>query len=321
MGGARGFPGPTLTAPRHPRWGALEPAGGASITTQKNLFARGKALGVRLAVFCLLSLLAMILDHQHRLEPARTVLGLVVYPLQMAVHAPLEAGHLVYENLRFRSSLISENRDLHHQLLMTQARLGRYQELEAENRRLRRLLDSSLKAGEQVLIAEVLAVEMDPFSRQILLNKGSRSRVYGGQPLVDAHGVMGQVTHVTPLSATALLITDPSHALPVQVNRNGLRSVAVGTGAANTLELLYLPNNADVLVGDLVVTSGLGGRFPSGYPVGTVAGVDTDTGRPFAQVTVTPSAQLERNREVLLVWPAQVPLALEGERPGNEEFP
>lgn len=276
---------------------------------------------MRLAVFCLLSVLAMVLDRQHRLEPVRTALGLVVYPVQVAVHAPLEAGYVAYENLRFRSHLIQENRDLRQELLVTQARLGKYQELEAENRRLRRLLDSSLKAGEQVLIAEVLAVEMDPFSRQILLNKGSRSRVYPGQPLIDAHGVMGQVTHVTPLSATALLLTDPSHALPVQVNRNGLRSVAVGTGAANTLDLLHLPNNVDILVGDLVVTSGLGGRFPSGYPVGTVTGVNTDTGRPFAQVTVTPTAQLERNREVLLVWPAQVPVADVEDAVAREEVP
>ncbi len=272
-------------------------------------------------MFALLSVLAMVLDRQQRLEPVRTALGLVVYPLQVAVHSPLEAGNVVYENLRFRSSLIRENRRLHQELLTTRARLGKYEELEAENRRLRRLLDSSIEAGEQVLIAEVLAVEMDPFSRQILLNKGSRSRVYRGQPLIDAHGVMGQVTHVTPLSATALLITDPSHALPVQLNRNGLRSVAVGTGAANALDLLHLPNNADVLEGDLVVTSGLGGRFPSGYPVGEVSAVDTDTGRPFAQVTVTPSARLERNREVLLVWPPQVPLAAEAEHEPGEADP
>ncbi len=126
-----------------------------------------------------------------------------------------------------------------------------------------------------------------------------------GQPLIDAHGVMGQVIHVSPFSSSALLITDPSHALPVQLNRNGLRSVAVGTGASNTLELTHLPNNADVVVGDIVVTSGLGGRFPSGYPVGTVISVETDTGQPFAKVAVEPAAQLERNREVLLVWPGQ----------------
>ncbi len=261
---------------------------------------------MRLLVFVLASVLFMTLDHrQHHLETVRAALAVIVYPLQFAVHMPFKGGKWLSETLATRESLMEENQRLRTQQLLIQARLGKYGELAAENRRLRKLLESSVKVGDRVLIAEVVSVDMDPFSRQILLNKGSNEEVFMGQPLIDAHGVMGQVIHVSPFASSALLITDPSHALPVQLNRNGLRSVAVGTGASNTLELTHLPNNADVVVGDIVVTSGLGGRFPSGYPVGTVISVETDTGQPFARVAVEPAAQLERNREVLLVWPGQ----------------
>ncbi len=246
----------------------------------------------------------MTLDHrQHHLETVRAGLSVVLYPLQFAVHAPFAAGKWLSETLAARTTLIEENLRLHRRDLLIQARLGKYEELEAENRRLRHLLDSSTKVGERVLVAEVMSVDLDPFSRQILLNKGDRDGVFLGQPLIDANGVMGQIVHVNRFSSTALLITDPSHALPVQLNRNGLRAVALGMGASNTLELAHLPNNADVVAGDLVVTSGLGGRFPAGYPVGRVTSVKTDAGQAFAQVSVEPAAQLERNREVLLVWP------------------
>ena len=149
-----------------------------------------------------------------------------------------------------------------------------------------------------------MAVDLDPFSRRIVINKGTRDGVLVGQSLIDSNGIMGQVMTAGPVSSNALLITDPSHSIPVQVNRNGLRSVAVGTGSLNLLELSHIPNNADVRVGDLLVTSGLGGRFPSGYPVGRVVSVERDSGQPFTRVRVKPSARLERNREVLLVWPS-----------------
>ena len=153
-----------------------------------------------------------------------------------------------------------------------------------------------------MLIAQILAVDLDPFSRRIVINKGTQDGVGVGQSLIDSNGIMGQIVTAGPVSSNALLITDPSHAMPVQVNRNGLRSVAVGTGTVNLLELTHIPNNADIRVGDLLVTSGLGGRFPSGYPVGRIVSVERDSGQPFARVNLTPSARLARNREVLLVW-------------------
>ena len=188
-----------------------------------------------------------------------------------------------------------------HQLL--NSRLQRFEVLEEENRRLRRLLGSTMDFRERVMIAELLAVELEQFRKMIEINKGSRDGVYDGQPVVDARGVIGQVIHVGPFSSNVLMITDPSHSIPVQVNRNGLRAIAVGTGQNDTLLLEHLPTNSDIQVGDLLVSSGLGRRFPRGYPVGTVADVKLEPGAPFGTIAVTPSAMLAQNREVLLVWP------------------
>jgi rod shape-determining protein MreC len=153
-----------------------------------------------------------------------------------------------------------------------------------------------------VLIAELVAVEQDPFRQQVLINKGETSGLFVGQPVVDANAVVGQVTHITPFSASVLLITDATHALPVQVHRNGLRTIALGTGLINRLELPHLPNNADIKVGDLLTTSGLGGSFPPGYPVAEVIEVRYEPGQPFASVYAQTTAHLDRIREVLLVW-------------------
>jgi len=245
----------------------------------------------------------MTVDHRaHHLRAVRDALSTVVYPLQVVVNLPIQWGHWLSENLAARGTLVDENQRLRRELLVVGSRLEKYSELESENQRLRSLLDSAEKVGERVLIAELLAVDMDPFSRRIVLNKGTRDGVAPGQSLVDSHGVMGQIVQAGPFSSSGLLITDPSHAVPVQMQRTGLRAVAVGTGSANELQLLHIPNNADMRVGDLMVTSGLGGRFPSGYPVGRVVSIERDRGQPFAQVVVEPSARLERNREVLLVW-------------------
>lgn len=259
---------------------------------------------VRLVVFAITSVVVMTLDHRaNHLELVRSVLSTVVYPVQYAVDLPIQGVQWVREGFSSHMALAEENRRLRQQQLLIQSQLEKFADLQSENRRLRKLLDSSTKVGERVLIAELMAVDLDPFSRRIVLNKGTQNGVTSGQSLIDANGIMGQVVHAGPFTSTALLITDPGHALPVQVNRTGLRSIAIGTGS-NQLELSHIPNNADVRVGDLLVTSGLGGRFPPGYPVGRVASVERDSRQPFAKVLVSPSARLERNREVLLVWPS-----------------
>ena len=254
-------------------------------------------------VFVVVSLVLMTVDHrQHHLESVRSALSLVVSPLQYLLGLPVDAGHWLGEALSSRRSLEEENAELHTRQLLQSARLQKMAALEAENARLRSLLDSSFKVGERVLVAELLEVDFDPFSQEIVINKGSHDGVVIGQSIVDAEGVMGQVVHVAPFTSTAMLITDPSHAIPVAVNRNGLRAIAVGTGAADRLDIPHLPLNADIKEGDLLVTSGLGGRFPPGYPVAVVKKIERNPGEPFADVTARPTARLEQSREVLLVW-------------------
>jgi rod shape-determining protein MreC len=188
------------------------------------------------------------------------------------------------------------------QQTLLMARLQKLSSLKVENIRLRELLKSSKKVNENVLIGELLAVDLEPFTRKITINKGSRENIYLGQPLIDANGVMGQTIHVNPFTSTAMLITDPNHAIPVQVNRNGLRAIAIGNGSPDVLEIPYLPNSADIVEGDLLTSSGLGGRFPPDYPVAIVNYVFKDASKPYAVVTATPTAHLETSREVLLVW-------------------
>ena len=245
----------------------------------------------------------MVVDHrQHHLETIRATLSLFIYPLQYAVNIPVSAANWAGEHMSTRQTLLEENAKLRMQQKLLMARLQKLSALNVENIRLRELLQSSKKVSENVLIGELLEVDLEPFTRKIVLNKGSIDNIYMGQPLLDAEGVMGQVIHVGPLSSTAMLITDPNHAIPVHVNRNGLRAIALGTGAPDILDIPYLPNSADIEEGDLLTSSGLGGRFPRDYPVAQVITVVKDPSKPYAVVKAKPTARLETSREVLLVW-------------------
>lgn len=266
------------------------------------LFIRRPSALIRAVVAVVASVVLMSVDHRaSHVESARSLLSTVLYPLQLAVHLPIRIGESFSEQIARRSAILAENARLREERLRMRARIEKLDALEAENRRLRKLLGSSEKFAERVLVAELISVDMDPFSRRVVLNKGARDGVSSGQAMIGSNGVMGQIIHVGPFSSNALLITDPSHALPVQNHRNGLRAIAVGTGPLNLLKLSYLPNNADVQVNDRIVTSGLGSRFLSGYPVGKIVEIRRDPGQPFADVYVQPSAMLERTREVLLV--------------------
>ena len=249
----------------------------------------------------------MIVDHkQGHLESVRSVLSTMVYPLQYVVNMPLQAGYWVSRSVVSQKDLLDENNRLREEELLLNLKLQRFDVLVEENNRLRKLLESSVNLGERVekvLIAELVAVDMESFRKQIVVNKGQRANIYNGQPVVDANGIVGQVVHVNSFSSTVILITDSTHAMPVQINRNGMRAVAVGTGQNGVLLLENLPTNTDILVGDLVISSGLGDRFPKDYPVGTISKITMEPGEAFAVVEVTPSARLEQSREVLLVWP------------------
>lgn len=259
---------------------------------------------MRVGILVILSLVTMTLDHrQQYLDSVRSALSTAIHPLRLAINLPFAFGDWASETLASRQSLLDENRQLKEKQLELEFRLQRLATLETENTRLRELMRSSSKVSEHILIAELLAVDFDPFKRQSTINRGANDGVYEGQPVLDARGVMGQVIHVAPYTSTLMLITDPSHAIPVQVNRNGLRAIAQGNGSANVLDIPHIPNNADIRVGDLLITSGLGQRFPRGYPVATVTTVTPDPSAPYARITATPSADLEYIHEVLLVWP------------------
>lgn len=245
----------------------------------------------------------MTADHRLQvLETFRVGVAVLLYPLQFLTHFPTASSEWIGETFSSRQNLQDENARLRTQQLLLKARLQKLDSLMAENMRLRKLFDSSFNIGEQMLIAELLSIDMEPFSRQIVINKGSRHGVFRGQPILDADGIMGQVVHVTPLTSTAIIITDPSHAIPVAINRNGLRAIAVGMGTRNLLDVPHIPNNADIRVGDLLVSSGLAGRFPAGYPVAKVIAIEHNPSVPFAKITAEPTAQLDRSREVLLIW-------------------
>jgi rod shape-determining protein MreC len=265
---------------------------------------RDTSPGLRLVLLCVFSVALMVLDNQNQhIQDVRRILSAATYPIRWIVDAPFALGHWAGDSLSTGITLRAENRELQVQILTQDARLQRMAALEAENARLRALLESTAKVGDRVLIAEIMSVDMNPFRHQIVVNKGSRHDVYVGQALIDAQGVVGQVIRDQIFSAEALLITDVDHALPVELVRNRLRTIAVGTGDLERLSLPFLPRNADVLEGDLLVTSGLGGTFPAGYPVGVVSEVSGDTGQPFLKITATPAAALNRIREVLFIWP------------------
>lgn len=251
----------------------------------------------------IVSVIIMTIDHREQhLRDVRAVLGILIYPIQGLADLPAAGTEWLSESVASRRQLEEENASLKAQQLVLQVQLQKLETLQTENMRLRDLLDSSVRIRERVLVAEIMSVDLAPFSRQIVVNKGSLNDAYEGQPMIDANGVMGQIVRVSPLTSTAMLVSDPSHALPVAVNRNGLRAIAIGTGTANNLEIAYLPNNADIQVGDLLVTSGLGGRFPANYPVAKVTEVERNPSKPFLKVLAEATASLDRSREVLLVW-------------------
>lgn len=265
--------------------------------------ARIPALGLRLLALVFVSILLMYLDHrENHLDGIRKGVGAAVYPLRLAVDAPVRLWGWLGKSTTSRNDLELELGRLRAERLLTNARLQRLTALEAENARLRALLDARTRVRDEVRVAEIMAVDANPYEHNLVIDIGSRDGVYDGQAIVDADGVVGQVIKTGVMTSQAVLISDADHALPVEVNRNGLRTIAVGTGEIDQLDLPFLPNNADVRAGDLLVTSGLGGAFPAGYPVAVVNMVTRIPQEPFADVTATPSAALDQVREVMLVW-------------------
>lgn len=267
------------------------------------LFKESSYQGLKFSALVLLSLVLMTMDYRGLYtQPVRRGLSAVVAPIQYAVSWPVELFDWVTDNVSLQQKLIEENANLRAQAMMLQGRLQQVLSLQKENSQLRGLLQSTARRKESFTIAQMLAVSTEPYVARIIIDQGNRSRVYLGQPVLDARGVMGQITQVGPLTSQVMLITDVNSAIPVQVYRTGMRAIAVGTGSMRDLSLLSVSDRADIQPGDLVTTSGLGLRYPEGYPVGIVTQVERKAGQHIAQVAIQPSARLLQSRQVLLVW-------------------
>jgi rod shape-determining protein MreC len=246
---------------------------------------------------------ALIFGHMRSpwLREVESSLSVLATPFYWLADLPYRIKDWGGHTLRDWSSLLDENRKLREQTLILEARVEKMASLSAENTRLRQLLNSSAHLDDSVLIAELVGVSADPLRHVVVINKGRDAGVYVGQAVIDAHGLVGQVIEVSIYYSRVMLITDSTHAVPVQVNRNGVRAIAEGSGLIDEMQLTHLAATMDVKEGDLLVTSGLGGHFPSGYPVAVVTSVDR---RPnaFMKVTARPAAKLDQTRHLLLIF-------------------
>lgn len=257
---------------------------------------------LRLLAYLALSVTLIVLDHRGGWLPQlRAQASVAMQPLWWLAGLPSRLGESVRDDAATRSKLSEENRRLRNALLISSARQARLQVEAEENSRLRSLLGASERGGLDVQLAPILDIDLDPTRQRLMLNAGSRDGVRLGQSVIDAGGLVGQIIEATPTTSVVLLLTDPDHAIPVAVARTGVRLVAYGTGVSGQLELRNVPLSSDVRVGDQIITSGLGGRFPPGFPVGTIASLQPDESRAFLVGDVTPAAQLDRGRDVLLL--------------------
>lgn len=266
-------------------------------------------------LYSLLAVVMMAMDQRGEYVPRiRSAAGNLAEPVYHVIEWPVRATRNLFMQFQSRRTLRHENEQLRERLLVQKAQLQRLDTLSEENSRLRSLLEGAKGQTFEYKFAELLRVDLDPFSHRVLIDRGSSDGVTEGQAVIDGTGVMGQIEDVHPHFSTVRLISDPNHALPVQINRTGLRSVAFGTGETGNLVLNSVPREADVRIGDLIVTSGLGDRFPGGYPVARVSDINREAGLTFAVVEATPLAALDRGREVLLIVP-------QADEPGNEPVP
>ncbi|MCO6548337.1 MAG: rod shape-determining protein MreC [Gilliamella sp.] len=269
----------------------------------KLLFSKRSPLSVQLFTSLALALVLIVLDINYRpFKEIRYYLDTLISPLYYVSNAPKSSFDSLYEMSKTRETLINENANLHADLLQQKNDLLLLEHLKHENDRLRELLGSPLRHDEQKMAAQVLLIDTDPYIYQFVVNKGKQDGVYVGQPVVDEKGIVGQIYETAQSTSRAILLCDYQHAIPVQVLRNDIGMVAVGNGCSNDLTLEFMPNNVDIKVGDVLVTSGLDGRFPEGYPVAVVSSVKLDITDATPVITATPTADLKRLRYLLLLW-------------------
>ena len=266
------------------------------------------ALGFRVLVLVLISIMLMYFDNRdNHLDTVRKGIGTAVHPIRVAVDAPVRFWYWLGDSTTSRNDLKLELNRLKSERLLTNARLQKLNALEAENARLRSMLDARSRVRDQVRVAEIMSVDANPFNHSLVIDIGTQDGIFDGQALIDANGIVGQVIKAGLLTSQAMLISDTDHALPVEVNRNGLKTIVVGTGIIDSLDLPFIVNNGDIRVGDLLVTSGLGGAFPAGYPVAIVETITRIPHEPYADVTAKPTASLGQVREIMLIFAPRAP--------------
>ncbi|HBC72085.1 MAG TPA: rod shape-determining protein MreC [Coxiellaceae bacterium] len=262
---------------------------------------------MRSFILVVVSLILFFFDHKsHYFDALRSQVSFIVIPIQYAVNWPVELAHILKDNFVSKQIIFEENNQLRTELLQINAKLQRLDFLEHENSQLRVLLNSSKPGKSKIVAAQLLNSVVDNFGQQITIDKGKQHGVYVGQPVLDAYGLLGQVILVEDLVSKVLLITNGKSAIPVMINRNGFRTIALGVGSSDYLELVNIPETADIKEGDSLVTSGLGQRFPAGHLIGVVSEVKRVVGERFLKVVVVPAAHINRDLHVLLVWPAEV---------------
>jgi rod shape-determining protein MreC len=274
-----------------------------ALSSDRPIIGQGPPLLARLFFLGVISIVIMVFDHKgHYLDTARDWMTASLIPLNSAIKAPMRFWDWASGSFVDRDTLQNENTELREKLRVANLQLLRFDSMVEENRRLRAIRAASKDITQRTLIADILQVDIDPIRHRVLIDKGVEQEVYQGQPVLDDNGILGQVARAGQFTSEVILVTDAAHAVPIQVNRNGIRSIAVGSGDPNKLTLPFLTTEVDIRPNDLLVTSGLGGVFPAGYPVARVTRVERNPSETFATVEAKPLAALDRSQNVLLLW-------------------
>jgi len=269
-------------------------------------FVRGPSPLARLTFFAAVSITLMAVDARlHYLTEIRQGLAVVLHPLEVAVQAPVAAFQYVSDYVTTQTNLVKENRQLQQRALQQSADLQRFRTLQSENEHLRSLLGALPAVRQPAKLGEIVHSGRDPFTRKVIVNLGARQGIASGQAVIDEFGVVGQVTQVYPFSSEVTLVTDKDLAIPVQVERSGMRAIAFGNSRTNAVDLPYLPVNVDISIGDKLVTSGIDGVYPPGLAVAKVTYIDRKSFAPFARITCVPTAGIQSHRQVLLISAAE----------------
>ena len=270
------------------------------------IFGRGPSLQFRLFIAVMVSASLMLADSRlNAFSDVRYLLNSFVAPIHYAANLPRTMFDGMYERFNSRNTLMLENQTLKQEMFMQSSNLLLMEQLKQENSRLRNLLGSPFIRDERKMVTEVMAVDSAPYTHQVMIDKGQIDGVYEGQPVISDKGIVGQINYVGAHNSRVLLLTDPNNSIPVQVVRNDIRVIAPGKGHLDSMQLEHIPATTDVEVGDLLVTSGLGGRYPEGYPVGYISNIDNDNKRPFASIDLETTVEFDKLRYLLLVWPTE----------------